>query len=252
MSCGHLSFALWEGHHGLFAQARIPANRAALSLTDMRHEVGACGEAGAHVNRVLFSTMFDSPLRPLALAALCCAAVLSASPATAQVADDQRIVITAARAEQPLADALPSTRVITRADIDAAAASDLPGLLRSLTSIDVAQTGPLGSQASLFLRGADSRQTLVLVDGVPLVRADFGTASWQHLPLDQIERIEIVRGNLAALYGAQAVGGVVQIVTRRAGTPEFTLALGSQGTRQAAAAAGTQFGEDSTRTRLSA
>ncbi len=196
--------------------------------------------------------MFRLSFRPLASAALC-SAFVSTSPSTqAQSAADQRVVITAARAEQPLADALPSTRVITRAEIDAAAASDLPGLLRSLTSIDVAQTGPLGSQASLFLRGADSRQTLALVDGVPLLRADFGTASWQHLPLEQIERIEIVRGNLSALYGAQAVGGVVQIVTRRATTPQVSLALGSQGTRQAAASGGMLLGDASTPTRLTA
>ena len=72
----------------------------------------------------------------------------------------------------------------------------------------------------------------MLVDGVPLVRADFGTASWQHLPLDQIERIEIVRGNLSALYGAQAIGGVVQILTRRAERPQASVAIGSQGTQR--------------------
>jgi vitamin B12 transporter len=185
-----------------------------------------------------------------ALAALLCiASFVHAQTDTTTTTNASRIVITAARAEQPLPDALPSTRVITRTEIEAAQASDLPGLLRMLTSIDVAQTGPLGSQTSLFLRGADSRQTLVLVDGVPLVRADFGTASWQHLPLDQIERIEIVRGNLSSLYGAQAVGGVVQIVTRRADVAQASVALGTQGTQQASAAGGTRFGND---TRLSA
>jgi vitamin B12 transporter len=175
---------------------------------------------------------------PGALAALLCIASF-AHAQTNTTSGTSRIVITAARAEQPLPDALPSTRVITRTEIEATQASDVPGLLRLLTSIDVAQTGPLGSQTSLFLRGADSRQTLVLVDGVPLVRADFGTASWQHLPLDQIERIEIVRGNLSSLYGAQAVGGVVQIVTRRADAPQASVALGTQ---QAAVAGGTTFG----------
>jgi len=183
-----------------------------------------------------------------ALAALLCMA-LHVHAQTDTTTNASRIVITAARAEQVLPDALPSTRVIARTEIEATQASDLPGLLRMLTSIDVAQTGPLGSQTSLFLRGADSRQTLVLVDGVPLVRADFGTASWQHLPLDQIERIEIVRGNLASLYGAQAVGGVVQIVTRRAEAPRASVALGTQGTRQASVAGGTRFGDG---TRLSA
>ena len=162
-------------------------------------------------------------------------------------ASPSTIVITAARIEQALPDALPSTRVIGRAEIEALQASDLPALLRTLTSIDVAQSGPLGSQTSLFLRGADSRQVLVLVDGVPLLRADFGTASWQHLPLDQIERVEIVRGNLSALYGAQAVGGVVQIVTRRARAPQASVSFGSQGTVAAAVAGGARLGGGATR-----
>ncbi|HEY6087965.1 MAG TPA: TonB-dependent receptor [Burkholderiaceae bacterium] len=162
------------------------------------------------------------------------------------------IVITAARTEQSLADALPSTRVIGRAEIEALQPVDLPGLLRALTSIDVAQAGPLGSQTSLFLRGADSRQTLVLVDGVPLMRADFGTASWQNLPIEQIERVEIVRGNLSSLYGAQAIGGVVQIITRRAQAPQASVSLGTQGTAAGAVSAGTRFGSGDSTTRLSA
>ena len=182
--------------------------------------------------------MFPSSSGPRALAALSslAAACLVTPSSRAQTTVDSassRVVITAARAEQPLPDALPSTRVITRAEIEAAQPADLPALLRMLTSIDVGQTGPIGSQASLFLRGADSRQTLVLVDGVPLVRADFGSASWQHLLPEQIERIEIVRGNLSSLYGAQAVGGVVQIVTRRASAPQATVAIGDHGTQQA-------------------
>ncbi|HET9822716.1 MAG TPA: TonB-dependent receptor [Burkholderiaceae bacterium] len=171
--------------------------------------------------------------------------------ASAQSDPDQRVVVTAARVEQALPDALPSTRVVTRTEIAASGSSDLPGLLRALTSIDVAQAGPLGAQASLFLRGADSRQTLVLVDGVPFARADFGSASWQYLPLEQIERIEIVRGNHSSVYGAQAIGGVVHVITRRADAPSLTLGLGTQGTQHAAAAAGHRFGEGATATVVS-
>ena len=180
----------------------------------------------------------------LAFAALACTtAVANAQSA----AEPPSLVITAARAEQALPDALPSTRVIDRAEIDALQPADLPGMLRALTSIDVAQAGPLGSQTSLFLRGADSRQVLVLVDGVPLVRADFGTASWQNLPVEQIERVEIVRGNLSALYGAQAVGGVVQVVTRRAPAMQASASLGSQGTVAATLAGGAGSGDGDTR-----
>jgi vitamin B12 transporter len=187
-------------------------------------------------------------LRALLALSLACANTLSLAQAAAE---PTTIVITAARSEQALPDALPSTRVISRVEIEASQAADLPALLRTLTAIDVSQAGPLGSQTSLFLRGADSRQTLVLVDGVPFGRADFGTASWQYLPLDQIERIEIVRGNHSSVYGAQAIGGVVQIVTRRASAPQLTLAAGTQGTQQAAAAAGTSWGEGGTATHLS-
>ncbi len=196
--------------------------------------------------------MFTLAVGPRARKATACAAAAFASLASQAQSDPQTIVVTAARVEQALPDVLPSTRVISRREIEAAQPADLPALLRQLTSIDVAQTGPLGSQTSLFLRGADSRQVLVLVDGVPFARADFGTASWQYLPVDQIERIEIVRGNHSSVYGAQAVGGVVQIVTRRALAPQFSVGLGTQGTRQASAAAGTALGTGETATRVSA
>ena len=199
--------------------------------------------------------MLNPTCGPLAhaLALSCLAFAFTSLPSAAQTAAEPvTIVITAARAEQALPDALPSTRVIGRAEIDALQPADVPALLRALTSIDVAQAGPLGSQTSLFLRGADSRQTLVLVDGVPLLRADFGTASWQNLPVDQIERVEIVRGNLSALYGAQAIGGVVQIITRRAQAPQASLSIGSQGTTAAAVAGGARWGSGDATTRLSA
>jgi vitamin B12 transporter len=176
----------------------------------------------------------------------------AASPLVFAQDASQLVVISAARIEQALPDALPSTRVITRQDIEQAQAADLPSLLRSLTSADVAQTGPLGAQTSVFLRGADSRQTLVLVDGVPINRSDFGLASFQHLPIEQIERIEIVRGNVSSLYGSQAVGGVVQIFTRRASTPEFSVSAGTQHSWSAAAAAGARWGEGAQTTQLSA
>ncbi|HJV67549.1 TonB-dependent receptor domain-containing protein [Ideonella sp.] len=185
----------------------------------------------------------------LAAAAAFASPVASASAASA--ATPETLVVTAARIEQPVPDALPSTRVLTRDDIEAAQSADLAELLRQTTSVDIGQTGPLGSQTSVFLRGADSRQVLVLVDGVPFARADFGTASWQHLPLEQIERVEIVRGNLSALYGAQAVGGVVQIITRRGNGVSVDIGGGSQGTAFASASGGARFGEGATGTRLS-
>ena len=106
------------------------------------------------------------------VAALSVSTLAAALPmfAFAQATSDspaQEVVITAARVEQKLPDTLPSTTVITRHDIETAPATDLPGLLSQLTSMSVAQSGPFGSQTSVFVRGANSGQVLVLVDGAP-------------------------------------------------------------------------------------
>ncbi len=155
----------------------------------------------------------------------------------------QEVVVSAARVEQKLPDTLPSTTLITRADIEASTAADVPGLLRTLTSLDIAQTGPRGSATSVFVRGSNSNQVLVLIDGAPLSRADFGSAPWELVPLDQIDHVEVVRGNLSSLYGAQAVGGVVQIFTRRDGGKSVSLGLGNEGQLQASASLGLRAGD---------
>ena len=170
--------------------------------------------------------------RVAALSVSSIAALLSAQAALAQAAadsPDQQVVVTAARVEQKLPDALPSTTVITHADIESANATDVPGLLRELTSLDVAQNGPAGSVTSVFLRGTASNRVLVLIDGAPLSRADFGSAPWELLPMGDIDHIEIVRGNLSSLYGSSAVGGVVQIFTRRGPGTNVLFGVGSNG-----------------------
>lgn len=144
-------------------------------------------------------------------------ALLLASSAFAQNTL-QPVVVSASRTEQRVQDALPSTTVITRGQIDRAQTADLPTLLRSVAGVEIAQNGGAGTVSSAFLRGAESRHTLVLIDGVPVNNANFGTASLEHLPLADVERIEVVRGNVSSLYGSSAVGGVIQIFTRPAGT----------------------------------
>ena len=181
--------------------------------------------------------------------------LLGASAAFAQAAGDspaQEVVVTAARVEQKLPDTLPSTSVISRKDIEASPATDLPDLLRTFTSFSVAQTGPLGSQTSVFVRGANSNQVLVLIDGAPLSRADFGSAPWELIPLDQIDHVEIVRGNLSSLYGGSAVGGVVQIFTRHGSGISGALSSGSFGTSNGSVSIGHRFGDAATPLDLSA
>ena len=124
-------------------------------------------------------------------------------------------VITASRVMQRTQDALPDVSLITRSDIDRSQAKDVPSLLVQLAGMEVTQSGGMGGVATLFMRGAESRHALVLVDGLPMNSLNFNLAALEHLPLSGIERIEVVRGNVSSLYGSAALGGVVQIFTRQ-------------------------------------
>jgi vitamin B12 transporter len=172
--------------------------------------------------------------------------LLAAGAAFAQAgaeAPAQEVVVTAARIEQKLPDTLPATTVISRHDIESAPATDLPGLLSGLTSLSVAQTGPFGSQTGVFVRGANSGQVLVLVDGAPVTRADAGSSPWELLPLGQIDHIEIVRGNMSSLYGSDAVGGVIQIFTKGGDHTSLMVGVGSRGRVLADLSLGRRFGD---------
>lgn len=152
-----------------------------------------------------------------AATAICCAP-LAFAPASAQTlayALDQ-VLITATRTQQSLADSLPAATVISRSEIEAAQTDGLIELLGRQAGVQFARAGGPGSQASLFLRGANSSQTLVLIDGVRLNTALAGAAPLGGISLDAVERIEIVRGNLSSVYGSEAIGGVIQIITRPA------------------------------------
>jgi len=124
------------------------------------------------------------------------------------------INVTATRALQALRLDLAASTVLDRAAIEAAQAPDLIDLLARQAGVDVSRTGGPGSTSTLFLRGGNSNHTLVLIDGVRVNSAQQGLYDFAHLPLERIERIEIVRGPRAALWGSDAIGGVIQIFTR--------------------------------------
>ncbi|MDB5900499.1 MAG: TonB-dependent receptor [Ramlibacter sp.] len=150
------------------------------------------------------------------------------------------VVVSASRTEQRVRDALPATTLITREQIELAQTPDLPTLLRNVAGVEFTQNGGMGTVSSAFLRGAESRHTLVLIDGVPVNNLNFGTAALEHLPIADVERIEVVRGNVSSLYGSAAVGGVVQIFTRQPGnTPHASLSTqaGTNGLLQASGSA---------------
>ena len=149
-------------------------------------------------------------------------------------AQDDAVVVTASRTEQRLRDAIPHTTVLTEKEIRDSQAVDLAGLLRSEASFEMAQTGGTGSVSSpLSLRGTTSARTLVLVDGVRIEDSGFSSTALQHIMLDQVERVEIVRGNVSSLYGSNAVGGVIQVFTKRGKgepAPSASIMAGSRNT----------------------
>jgi len=159
--------------------------------------------------------------RPAGACAL--AALLACLPAAAQTGTYSldEVLVTATRTEQRLADSLPSATVITRGQIESSQTPELIELLGRQAGVEFARTGGPGSQASLFMRGTNSSQTLVLIDGVRLNTALTGAAALGGVALDSIERIEIVRGNLSSLYGSEAIGGVIQIFSRGADRSGF-------------------------------
>ena len=131
-----------------------------------------------------------------------------------------QVVVTATRSEQAITDTLASTTVLTREDIRDTQAQDLPTLLRGAAGIEITQNGGPGTTASVFMRGGNSNHTLILLDGMRINSSTLGTTALERLTLEQIERIEIVRGNVSAMYGSEAIGGVIQLFTRQgSGTP---------------------------------
>ncbi|QDH69038.1 TonB-dependent vitamin B12 receptor [Marilutibacter alkalisoli] len=149
----------------------------------------------------------------LAVAAALATAV---SPARAQNATDlDEVTVTANRTAISVNDALVPVEVIDREAIERSQARDLPDLLRGRAGITIANQGGAGKLSTLFLRGAESDHVLVLIDGIRVGSPTSGLVSFQDLPLAMIERIEVVRGPRSSLYGADAIGGVIQIFTRR-------------------------------------
>lgn len=125
--------------------------------------------------------------------------------------------MTATRTERTVEGSLSSVTVIDRAEIERRQAQSVQDVLRGVPGLSIANNGGLGKTSSVFLRGTESDHVLVLIDGVRAGSATTGTTAFQDIPIDQIERIEIVRGPRSSLYGSEAIGGVIQIFTRKGG-----------------------------------
>lgn len=166
-------------------------------------------------------------------------------PSAAAAADAQKspalktldtISVTAHRSEVAIDRTLAATTIISRDDIVASQSPDLIDLLARQAGIDISRNGGPGQASTVFLRGSNSNHTLVLIDGLRVNSASQGVFDFAHLPLGRIERIEIVRGPRAALWGADAIGGVIHIFTRDP----------SQTTAELRAGSDSRFGADAT------
>ena len=178
-------------------------------------------------------------------AALCAAGQLALSIGSACAADSNAlpaVIVTATRTAQPLADTLADVRVIDAQAVRNAGASTLTELLAAHAGVEIAANGGPGQLSSVFIRGSNANHIVLLVDGVRLHSATAGLNAWENIPLAQIERIEVLRGTASSLYGADAIGGVVQIFTRRGERTQASVGAGSWRTRDASVGLGREIG----------
>jgi len=152
------------------------------------------------------------------------------------------VVVTASADAEDRQDTPASVTVLDQQEIQARQSTDLANLVSTVPGLAVVQAGSPGQQTSLFTRGTNSNQTLLLWNGIQLNDPYFGGANWQLVPVDGVERVEVVRGPFSALYGSNAVGGVVQVLSgsRQGGT--VSLEGGENGYARGGVTAGTDVG----------
>jgi vitamin B12 transporter len=137
------------------------------------------------------------------------------------------VVVTATRTEAPLESVTNSVSVVSEADISARQSTTVTDALRDVPGVDVSQSGSLGSTTSVFIRGANSDQALILFDGVEANSPNLGSFNFGNITTGNVGRIEVLRGAGGTLYGSEAIGGVVNVITRKGeGAPHITLSSG--------------------------
>ena len=230
-----------------------------LHILSMR-ALAAPAAASEHVftstsTRAFFGACTPALFRPstlaLAIGALACSSGVMAQQTQEQTPEPRtqivaladsatmaETVVTANRIEQPLSDLTSDMSIIDRQTIESSGASGIADVLSRLPGVEMVRNGGPGATTSVYLRGADTRFTAVYIDGVRIDSQSTGGASWQDIPLALIDRIEVLRGPAAAVYGSDAMGGVVQIITKKGegkAQPYVGMGFGNRGTMTAQA-----------------
>ncbi|CUB03202.1 Outer membrane cobalamin receptor protein [Marinomonas fungiae] len=197
------------------------------------HCTGVCS---VHEDTYMTTQSYFAPVFAKTATALAILAATSAQMAAAQETTNlSKLVVTATTTEVTEAQSLTSVTVISKDDIKKQQPHEITELLAAQPGIDIVTNGGYGKSTSIFTRGSNSTGTKLLIDGVPIQSHSLGSASWQYLPISQVERIEIVRGPKSSLYGSSAAGGVVQVFLpegQQGDQAEITLGAGSFGTTQ--------------------
>ncbi len=180
----------------------------------------------------------NKSLLAVAVASLCSYTSFSyAQEATA----DETVVVTANRFETKVNETIAPVEVVTREEIDAIQAQSLTDILRRLPSVQVVNQGGTGQSSELYIRGRASKNVLVMINGVRIGSATSGAANLSAIPLNGVERIEVLRGPRAAVYGSDAVSGVINIITTKntAGKNSVKAGVGSDGAYEVGASLST-------------
>jgi vitamin B12 transporter len=148
------------------------------------------------------------------------AAAFSASAQTeiapqGEVAQLREVVVTATRVAQPLSDLVADVTILDRDTLERSVTGGLADVLARVPGVEMVRNGGPGGTTSVYVRGAETRFTAVYIDGVRVDSQSTGGANWQAIPLSQVDRVEVLRGPAAAVYGSDAMGGVIQIFTRK-------------------------------------
>ncbi|MER5008307.1 TonB-dependent receptor plug domain-containing protein [Morganella morganii] len=183
---------------------------------------------------------------PYALSAVGLAVFSALSFSASANTNDDQIIVSANRFQQPVSSVLAPVTVVTREEIDKWQSNSVVDILRRLPGVDVTQSGGLGQNSTVSVRGTDAKHLLVLIDGVRLNNAGIsGQPDLNQFPVALVQRVEYIRGARSAVYGSDAIGGVLNIITIRDDIgSNITAGIGSHGYQNYTGTTQQQIGEN--------